>query len=77
MDILFVVYEEKGILFDDDTEIKTLKVFPIELMIGNQNRMNDSNIAGVDGDNDDTENDVLSEEFTCKKYTMDCGHSRS
>lgn len=76
-DILFVVYEEKGILFDDDTEIKTLKVFPIELMIGNQNRMNDSNIAGVDGDNDDTENDVLSEEFTCKKYTMDCGHSRT
>lgn len=46
-------------------------------MIGNQNRTNDSNIAGVDGDNDDTENDVLSEEFTCKKYTMDCGHSRS
>lgn len=46
-------------------------------MIGNQNRMNDSNKASVDGDNDDTEKDVLSKEFTCKKYTMDCGHSRS
>lgn len=76
-DILFVVYEEKGILFDDDTEIKTLKVFPIELMIGNKNRMNDIDIADADDvDNDDMEKDVLSNEtLKSKKYIMDCGHS--
>lgn len=39
--------------------------------------MNDSNIVGVDGDNDDMENDVLFEEFICKKYIMDCGYLRS
>lgn len=74
MDILFVVYEEKGIFFDDDIEIKIFKVFFIELMIGNQNRMNDSNIVSVDGDNDDMEKDVLFKEFIFKKYIMDCGY---
>lgn len=68
-----------GKLFDDDTEIKTLEVSPIELMIGNNNKMNDIDIADADnGDNDDVEKDVLSNEtLKSKKYIMDCGHSTS
>lgn len=69
-EILLIVDREKGILFNDDTEIETLKEIPSEMMIGNQNRMT------ATGEDDKTPvDDVISNKrLTVGKCRMRCGH---
>lgn len=69
-DILLIVDREKGIIFNDDTEIETLKAMPNEMMIGNENRMT------ATGENDETPvDDVISNRLlTVGKCQMWCGH---
>nr|XP_034334911.1 uncharacterized protein LOC117692058 isoform X1 [Crassostrea gigas]XP_034334912.1 uncharacterized protein LOC117692058 isoform X1 [Crassostrea gigas]XP_034334913.1 uncharacterized protein LOC117692058 isoform X1 [Crassostrea gigas]XP_034334914.1 uncharacterized protein LOC117692058 isoform X1 [Crassostrea gigas] len=68
--LLLLVDREKGIIFNDDTEIETLIAMPNEMMIGNQNRMT------ATGEDDKTPvDDVISNKLlTVGKCKMWCGH---
>lgn len=65
--ILLIVDKEKGIIFNDDTEIETRNVLRSEMMIGNQDRTGEDDATVVD--------DVISNRcLTGRKCKMSCGH---
>ncbi|XP_065927836.1 uncharacterized protein [Magallana gigas] len=68
-EILLIVDKGEGIIFNDETEIKTLKEIPSELMIGNQDRTTET------GDDKIVVNDVISNKcLTGGKCQMSCEH---
>uniref|UniRef100_K1R199 Uncharacterized protein n=1 Tax=Magallana gigas TaxID=29159 RepID=K1R199_MAGGI len=67
-EILLIVNKEEGIIFNDETEIKTSKVISSELMIGNQDRMTKT------VDDKTVVDDVISNRcLTRGKCQMSCG----